>query len=150
MSLPPSGARPATAAAIDDPRAIRVADAEVLSLALIDARNELLRWLAAFETAGLASGGEAGVPAWRRVGRAAWYQEHWISRHVQCQRGEHCDAAGLRLRMRSSTSASTAATCGADSACAATPSRSSSGRPRRHSTSQAASSKALVVPKYEL
>ena len=97
MSLPPSGARPATAAAIDDPRAIREADAEVLSLALIDARNELLRWLAAFETAGLASGGEAGVPAWRRVGRAAWYQEHWISRHVQCQRGEHCDATGLRL-----------------------------------------------------
>jgi hypothetical protein len=53
MSLRPDTARLLTGAAIDDPAAIRRAGADVLSLALIDARNELLRWLAAFEAGGM-------------------------------------------------------------------------------------------------
>ena len=41
------------AAALDDPLALRRADADLLSLALIDARNLTLRWLAVFEHRGL-------------------------------------------------------------------------------------------------
>ena len=66
----------ATAAAIHDAQHMRQAGAELLSLALIDARNDPPLWL---------------------VGHAGWFQERWITRNVQCQRGEAADAAGPRL-----------------------------------------------------
>jgi gamma-glutamyl hercynylcysteine S-oxide synthase len=81
--------------ALDDPQRIRQADAELLSLALIDARNHTLRWLAAFEGAAMPQ--PAGrAPGWL-AGHAGWFQEYWIARHVQRGRGERCDAAALRL-----------------------------------------------------
>ncbi|MDP3084882.1 MAG: hypothetical protein Q8N44_14505, partial [Rubrivivax sp.] len=82
-------------AALDDPRRPRQADADLLSLALIDARNLTLAWLAAFEAAPApAPGGRS--PLWL-AGHAGWYQEYWIARHVQRQRGPRCDASALRL-----------------------------------------------------
>lgn len=74
-------------AALDDPQAARHASRELLSLALIDTRNHLLHALASHES-----------PAMLRIAaQAAWYQEHWIVRHVQCQRGEACDVMAPRL-----------------------------------------------------
>ena len=72
---------------LDDPVGMRRAGRELLSLALFDSRNHLLRLLALDET-----------PAALRVAaRAAWYQEHWIACHVQRSRGEACDEQSLRL-----------------------------------------------------
>jgi gamma-glutamyl hercynylcysteine S-oxide synthase len=82
-------------AALDDALRIRHADAELLSLALIDARNHTLRWLAAFDGVAPAAGAMRS-PTWL-AGHAGWFQEYWIARHVQRQRGEHCDASALRL-----------------------------------------------------
>jgi iron(II)-dependent oxidoreductase len=63
-------------AALDDPQAIRRADRDLLSLALIDARNLTLRWLEVFESAldgaDSASGGRS--PLWL-AGHAGWYQD---------------------------------------------------------------------------
>jgi formylglycine-generating enzyme required for sulfatase activity len=75
---------------LDDPNAIRRAGRELLSLALLDSRNHLLHALAAWT-------GFAPPEARRLALRAGWYQEHWISRHVQRSRGEGCDPAGPRL-----------------------------------------------------
>jgi ergothioneine biosynthesis protein EgtB len=87
-----------TGAAIHDPSRIRQAGAELLSLALIDARNHTLRWLAAFEPqlGALAPSADVDPPLWL-VGHAGWFQEYWVARHVQRQRGEAADAASLRL-----------------------------------------------------
>lgn len=60
---------------------------DLLSLALIDTRNHLLRLLSAGES-----------PACMRLAaRAGWYQEYWLARHLQRQRGEDCDPDGPRL-----------------------------------------------------
>ncbi len=76
-----------SATALDDPHAARHAGRDLLSLALIDTRNHLLHGLARLET-----------PATLQIAaQAAWYQEHWIVRHVQCQRGEACDVLAPRL-----------------------------------------------------
>ncbi len=72
---------------LDDPLAIRSAGRELLSLALLDARNHLLARLARDESAF----------AQRLALRAGWFQEHWIACHVQRGRGEACDASGVRL-----------------------------------------------------
>ena len=81
---------------------LRTADKGLLSLALMDARNHTLRWLAVYE-AGLDACGwrvpmrpELNPPLWE-AGHIGWFQEHWIGRHVQRQRGTACDANGLRL-----------------------------------------------------
>lgn len=74
-----------TPAAADDPVAIRHAGAEVLSLALIDARNHTLRWLAAFEAAG------AAADALPLAAEAARYPERWILRNPRRARGEDAD-----------------------------------------------------------
>ena len=67
---------------VDTPQ-MRRAGKELLSLALIDARNHSLRWAAAFEAT------PAGAaPLLRELGRLAWFQEFWIARNVQRQRGE--------------------------------------------------------------
>jgi len=73
---------------VDTPR-MRQAGKELLSLALMDARNHSLRWFAAFEG--------AVVPPLRELGHAGWFQEHWIARNVQRQRGEACDATHPKL-----------------------------------------------------
>lgn len=73
---------------LDSPR-IRRAGKELLSLALIDARNHSLRWAAALE-------GRPGPAAWM-LGRAGWLQEFWIARNVERQRGARCDATRPKL-----------------------------------------------------
>jgi formylglycine-generating enzyme required for sulfatase activity len=78
---------PAPGAAIEDPFAIRRAGREVLSLALIDARNHLLAALAA----------EVSPAALRLAAHAGWWQERWIARHPQRQRGEAADPDGPLL-----------------------------------------------------
>jgi formylglycine-generating enzyme required for sulfatase activity len=79
--------RSASAVPLDDPLAIRCAGRELLSLALIDARNRLLAGLAQAET----------PAALRCAAQAGWFQERWISRHVQSQRGEAADPHGPLL-----------------------------------------------------
>ena len=71
---------------------MRHAGRELLSLALMDARNHSLRWAGAFE----ASKAGAAPLLWQ-FGRLGWFQEHWIARNVQRQRGEHCDATRPKL-----------------------------------------------------
>jgi len=90
-----------TTAPLDDALQIRHAGADLLSLALIDARNHTLRWLAAFDGAAatepaLATADDGASPRWL-AGHSGWYQEYWISRHVQRQRGALCDPAATRL-----------------------------------------------------
>ncbi|MFO1325773.1 MAG: SUMF1/EgtB/PvdO family nonheme iron enzyme [Rubrivivax sp.] len=84
------------AAALDDPVRMRHADRELLSLALMDARNLTLRWLDVYEARGLLDAGPGRAVAWL-AGHAAWYQEWWIGRHPQRSRGEHADPAAPRL-----------------------------------------------------
>jgi gamma-glutamyl hercynylcysteine S-oxide synthase len=72
---------------LDDPASIRHAGRDLLSLALMDSRNHLLRLLAMDEA----------TTALRLAVRAGWYQDHWIARHVQRQRGEACDPHAPRL-----------------------------------------------------
>ncbi|HWI11460.1 MAG TPA: SUMF1/EgtB/PvdO family nonheme iron enzyme [Burkholderiaceae bacterium] len=82
----------AVAIANVDTPLVRRAGRELLSLALIDARNHSLRWAAAFEAA------PAGVaPLLWELGRLGWFQEYWIARNVQRQRGERCDATRPKL-----------------------------------------------------
>lgn len=81
-----SGHHP-SAQALDDPQAMRCAGRDLLSLALIDSRNHLLRLLALDESAA----------ALRLAAHAGWYQEFWLARHVQRQRGEACDPHAPRL-----------------------------------------------------
>ena len=66
---------------------MRRAGREWLSLALIDARNHLLSLLAQDES----------PAALRRAAQAGCWQEAWIARHVQRQRGEACDPRATRL-----------------------------------------------------
>ena len=73
---------------VDSPL-MRQAGKELLSLALMDARNHSLRWFAALE-------GVPGAAAWE-LGHAGWFQEHWIARNLQRQRGERCDATHPKL-----------------------------------------------------
>ncbi len=89
------------AADLDNPLAMRHAGRDLLSLALIDARNRTLRLLAAFETAGRLTTPHGsthldGTPLWW-IGHLGWNQETWIARNVQRQRGRRCDARGVRL-----------------------------------------------------
>ena len=90
-----------TAAAIHDPVRMRQAGADLLSLALIDARNHTLRWLSAFEPhlAALETNADVDPPLWL-VGHAAWFQEYWVARNLQRQRGEALDATRLTLTPR--------------------------------------------------
>ena len=81
---------------LDDAALIRHADAELLSLALIDTRNHTLGWLALFEDNQTLEPAVGPSPLWL-AGRGGWFQEFWISRHVQRQRGEQADVGALRL-----------------------------------------------------
>ena len=81
---------------------VRRAGRDVLSLALMDARNRTLRWAAAFEAAGqtapegAARGRREDTAVWQ-LGHLGWYQEYWIARNVQRQRGERGDASHPKL-----------------------------------------------------
>jgi formylglycine-generating enzyme required for sulfatase activity len=85
----------------DDPAALaRRGGREWLSLALLEARNELLARLALQPTRSEStdSGENAdSAQAWRLAARAGWFQEWWIARHVQRARGEAADASSPRL-----------------------------------------------------
>ena len=84
-------------AAVHDAQAMRQADAGLLSLALMDARNRTLGWLAAFEGLPTGLSFQGFDPPWWLAGQAAWFQEFWVARHVQRARGEAADPVGLRL-----------------------------------------------------
>ena len=72
---------------LQDPLGIRQAGRDLLSLALLDARNHLLGRLA-----------QSPLPQVLRLAvLAGWHQEHWIACHVQRSRGEACDPGGVRL-----------------------------------------------------
>jgi ergothioneine biosynthesis protein EgtB len=87
---------------------LRRAGKERLSLALIEARNQTLRWASALQAAddgeaivlpadlapALAS--ELDPPLWT-LGHIGWVQEYWIARNVQRSRGERADPAHPRL-----------------------------------------------------
>ena len=74
----------------------------LLSLALIDARNRTLRWIGAFEAVlgnpklKFEARPDANLLLWE-LGHVGWFQEYWIARNVQRQRGEACDATGPKL-----------------------------------------------------
>jgi ergothioneine biosynthesis protein EgtB len=74
--------------AIQDPIGMRQAGRELLSLALIDARNRTLARMAVLTGQDLsAAHGEFDPPAWL-AGHCAWFQETWTARHPQRARGE--------------------------------------------------------------
>ena len=81
---------------------MRGAGKDWLSLALMDARNHTLRWISAYERELAQQGGvvpclaELNPPLWE-LGHIGWFQEHWISRNLQRQRGERCDPSQSRL-----------------------------------------------------
>ena len=81
---------------------MRHAGKELLSLALMDARNHTLRWLAVYEQALAAKqfvvplSAELNPPLWE-LGHLGWFQEWWIARNVQRQRGATCDPTIPRL-----------------------------------------------------
>ena len=86
---------------------LRQAGRDVLSLALIDARNRSLAWASLLEAAPgevLCLGGELlpalaaslDPPLWT-LGQIGWFQEYWIGRNVQRARGERSDPHGPRL-----------------------------------------------------
>lgn len=80
---------------------VRRAGRELLSLALMEARNHTLHWSSLFEEA-LADAPpqppEPGLdtPAWL-LGHVGWFQERWIARNVHRQRGVRCDPTAARL-----------------------------------------------------
>ena len=81
---------------------MRHAGKGLLSLALMDSRNHTLRWMAAYEEALAArnfvvpQGLEVNPPVWE-LGHIGWFQEWWIARNVQRQRGSSCDPTLPRL-----------------------------------------------------
>jgi formylglycine-generating enzyme required for sulfatase activity len=83
-------------AALDDAHAMRHADRELLSLALMHARNRTLAWLGALE-GGASQSAPGLMPAWWLAGRAAWFQERWIARNVQRARGAQADRSRTPL-----------------------------------------------------
>jgi ergothioneine biosynthesis protein EgtB len=85
--------------ALHDAGRIRRAGADLLSLALMDVRNQLLRWSTVFEASprsAQAVAEDALPPLWL-LGQAGWFQEVWIARNVQRGRGLHCDASVPKL-----------------------------------------------------
>ena len=78
---------------------MRTAGKEVLSLAMIDARNHTLRWLAVYEEAqslAVPLMSELNPPLWE-LGHIGWFQEYWLARNVQRQRGASSDPTAPRL-----------------------------------------------------
>ncbi|MBI5276217.1 MAG: SUMF1/EgtB/PvdO family nonheme iron enzyme [Burkholderiales bacterium] len=87
-------------APIDNP-AVREAGSDLLSLALMDARNHTLHLLGRLEQAlgpMLAVPDDALVvpPLWV-AGHIGWFAEYWIARNPQRSLGAECPADGVRL-----------------------------------------------------
>ena len=86
---------------IDSPR-MRSAGRELLSLALIDARNHTLQlfgqYQKALEAVNFAVPQLATLkpPLWE-LGHIGWFQEHWIGRNLQRALGPRCQSAQTRL-----------------------------------------------------
>ena len=85
---------------IDSPE-IRQSGSELLSLALMDARNHTLHLFGQYEAA--LGDDDFDVPQWPEVnpplwelGHIGWYQERWLARNVQRHLGMHCDPARVR------------------------------------------------------
>jgi iron(II)-dependent oxidoreductase len=93
---------PANPAASIDGNDMRHAGRELLSLALMDARNHTLQLLARFEQAATESGlqvplrDETELPLWIG-GHIAWLSESWIGRNPQRSLGPACPADAVRL-----------------------------------------------------
>ena len=90
---------------IDSPE-VRRAGREVLSLALMDARNHTLHLASQLESAlgealnvtslDVSQMPGAASPLWT-LGHIGWFQEWWVLRNLQRQRGSNCDPSALRL-----------------------------------------------------
>jgi len=86
---------------IDSPD-MRHAGRDVLSLALMDARNQTLHLMSNYERALAASGfvvprlPELNPPLWE-LGHIGWFQERWIGRNLQRHQGARCDPQATRL-----------------------------------------------------
>jgi ergothioneine biosynthesis protein EgtB len=85
-----------------DSARMRRAGKELLSLALMDARNHTLRWIGAYERALEPTGmrvplmPELNPPLWE-LGHVGWFQERWLARNMQRQRGARCDPSQTLL-----------------------------------------------------
>lgn len=82
--------------AVHDAAAIRRGGRDLLSLALIDARNRLLRWLDAFDACEPPPSEEFDPPDWV-AGHVAWQQEYWIARNVTRAHGSAPPRSNVRL-----------------------------------------------------
>jgi iron(II)-dependent oxidoreductase len=98
---------PVPASVSDSPRLIdspliRRAGRDVLSLALMDARNHTLHLFTQFQRELEAADfvvpklPTLNPPLWE-LGHVGWFQERWIGRNLQRSRGAGCDPTGLRL-----------------------------------------------------
>ena len=81
---------------------MRHAGRELLSVALMDARNHTLHLATQIETA-LGAGGlavpmkpEFNPPLWT-LGHIGWFQEWWTARNLQCHQGAGADPSATRL-----------------------------------------------------
>lgn len=90
-----------TSLSIDSPD-MRRAGPDLLSLALMDARNHTLHLMGEYEKALAASRFEVpcvpelNPPLWE-LGHIGWFQEWWTGRNLQRQLGRQCDPAATRL-----------------------------------------------------
>ena len=98
----PSLTPAAVPASIDDPDCGRHAGRELLSLALMDARNHSLHLLSHYEQAAaegrlnVPSRPELELPQWL-AGHIGWLAEYWIGRNPQRSRGAACPPDAVRL-----------------------------------------------------
>ncbi len=80
---------------------MRHAGRDLLSLALMDARNHTLHLLTQFEAVEAGGGGSGtapdGAPALWLAGHAGWFAESWIGRNTQRAQGSACPAQPVRL-----------------------------------------------------
>ena len=99
-SMPLSSAT-STAIQIDSPR-MRGADRELLSLALMDARNHTLHLFSQYQKAlgavnfAVPMLATLNPPMWE-LGHVGWFQEWWIARNMQRASGERCEPTHTRL-----------------------------------------------------
>ena len=84
-------------AQVHDAEVMRGAGADLLQLALMDARNRTLGWLSAFDDLQFSAEFDGFDPPWWQAGHVAWFQEYWVARHVRRGRGEAAGAGGARL-----------------------------------------------------
>ena len=85
---------------------LRCAGQDLLSLALMDARNHTLHLMSSYEQALAANAfvvprrAELNPPLWE-LGHIGWFQERWIARNLQRHQGPRCDPrAALRASVQ--------------------------------------------------